>query len=155
MNAEILVKRFRTFLLLTAGISCILTLVELWAEEHTGDAAQMIPFVLCGMGAVATAATLLRPQRATVRLLRIVMSAMLVGSLFGLFEHIEHNLEFALEIRPNAAASVLLMDTLQGANPLLAPGILALAAVLAIGATYYHPALSPRDPGEPQNPRHS
>jgi len=149
MSSETLVKRFRNFLLLVAGISCLLTLVELWAEEHTGDPPQLIPFILCGLGAVATAAVLLRPRRATVRLLRIVMSAMLVGSLFGLFEHIEHNLEFAREIRPNAAASVLLMDTLQGANPLLAPGILALAAILAIAATYYHPALQTRATGGP------
>ena len=149
MSPETLVKRFRTFLLLVAGISCILTLVELWAEEHTGDAPQLIPFFLCGLGAAATAAVLLRPRRATVRLLRTVMSAMLVGSLFGLFEHVEHNLEFAREIRPNAAASVLLMDTLQGANPLLAPGILALAAILAIAATYYHPALQTRATGGP------
>ena len=74
------------------------------------------------------------------------MGAMLVGSLFGLYEHIEHNWEFAREIRPNATFSVLLTDTLHGANPLLAPGILALAAVLAIAATYFHPTLQKQDP---------
>jgi hypothetical protein len=31
---------------------------------------------------------------------------------------------------------------LGGENPLLAPGILAVAAMLALAATYYHPALS-------------
>ena len=145
MTAELLVSRFRAFLLLVAGVICLFTLVELWAEEHTEGVVQMIPFFLCGLGGAAIAAALIRPQRTIVRLLRVVMAAMLVGSLFGLFEHIEHNLEFASEIRPNATFSVLLMDTLHGANPLLAPGILALAAVLAIGATYYHPALQAQD----------
>ena len=145
MSAEILVNRYRTFLLLVAGFSCIFTIVELWLEEHTGDAPQLIPFFLCGFGAAAIAAVLVRPRRTTVKLLRIVMGVMLFGSLFGLFEHVEHNLEFAKEIRPNATFSVLLSDTLHGANPLLAPGILALAAVLAIAATYFHPALQAQD----------
>lgn len=141
MSAELLVRRFRTFLLLVAAFSCVVTVVELWLEEHTGSPPQLIPFVLCVLGAAATIVALVRPQRFTVKLLRTVMAAMLFGSLFGLFEHVEHNLEFAREIRPNATASVLLMDTLHGANPLLAPGILALAAVLALAATYYHPVL--------------
>ena len=145
MNADILVSRYRTFLLLVAGISCVFTIVELWLEEHTGDPPQLIPFVLCGIGAVAIAAVLIRPRRMTLKLLRIVMGVMLFGSLFGLFEHVEHNLEFAKEIRPNASFSVLLSDTLYGANPLLAPGILALAAVLAIAATYFHPVLQAPD----------
>ena len=146
MGAEILLRRFRVFLLSVAGLSCVVTIVELWFEEHTGSAPQLIPFVLCGLGTAAIAAALMRPQRTTLRLLRTVMAAMLVGSLFGLFEHVEHNLEFAKEIRPNATFSVLLADTLHGANPLLAPGILALAAVLAIAATYFHPALQAQDP---------
>ncbi len=145
MNADILVNRYRTFLLIVAGFSCVFTIVELWLEEHTGDPPQLIPFFLCGIGAVAIAAALFRPRRITLKLLRIVMGVMLFGSLFGLFEHVEHNLEFAKEIRPNASFSVLLSDTLHGANPLLAPGILALAAVLAIAATYFHPVLQAPD----------
>ncbi len=145
MSSDILVNRFRTFLLLVAGITCVFTIVELWLEEHTGDPPQLIPFVLCGLGTVAIAAVLIRPRRATLRTLRIVMGVTLFGSLFGLFEHIEHNLEFAQEIRPNATFSVLLSDTLHGANPLLAPGILALSAVLAIAATYFHPRLQEPD----------
>ena len=117
MNADILVNRYRTFPLLVAGFSCVFAIVELWLEEHTGDAPQLIPFFLCGFGAAAIAAAIVRPRRTTVKLLRIVMGVMLFGSLFGLFEHVEHNWEFAKEIRPNATFSVLLSDTLHGANP--------------------------------------
>ncbi len=141
MHSEILIGRYRKFLLLVACFICVGTVVELWLEEHMGNVVQLIPFVLCGLGFVAIVATLMRPQRMTVRALRIVMAVVLVGSLFGVFEHVEHNLAFALEIRPNAVPSDVLMDALRGANPLLAPGILALAAILAIGATYYHPTL--------------
>ena len=132
-------------MLSVAGFSCVVTIVELWFEEHTGSAPQLIPFILCGLGVAATVAALIRPRRITLRLLRTVIAAMLVGSLFGLFEHVEHNLESAKEIRPNATFSFLLADTLHGANPLLAPCILALAAVLAMTATYFHPALHAQD----------
>ena len=142
MSAETLVSRFRSFLLVTAGLCCVASVLELWLEEHTGSLPQLIPFYICGLGAAATVIALIPPQRVTLKLLRNVMGAMLVGSLFGLFEQVEHNWEFAREIRPNASYQVLLSDTLHGANPLLAPGILALAAALAIAATYYHPSLT-------------
>ena len=72
----------------------------------------------------------------------IAMLVGLVGSLFGIYEHLEHNIEFALEIRPNAAVADVFWGALAGANPLLAPGILAFMAILALAATYYHPALA-------------
>jgi hypothetical protein len=40
------------------------------------------------------------------------------------------------------------MGTLSGANPLLAPGIMALTAALAIAATYYHPSLRANERAE-------
>lgn len=94
MSAEILVSRFRSFLLVTAGLCCVASVLELWLEEHTGSLPQLIPFYLCGLGAAAIVIALIPPQRVTLKLLRNVMGAMLVGSLFGLFEHVEHNWEF-------------------------------------------------------------
>jgi hypothetical protein len=67
----------------------------------------------------------------------------LSSRLFGIFEHIEHNFGFALEIQPNATAPDVFWAALGGANPLLAPGILAFAALLALAASYYHPLLHP------------
>jgi hypothetical protein len=37
--------------------------------------------------------------------------------------------------------SAIWLDVLEGAAALLAPGILALAAILATAGTYYHPML--------------
>ena len=56
MSADLLVNRYRTFLLLVAGFSCVFTVVELWLEEHTGSPTQLIPFILCGLGVAAIAA---------------------------------------------------------------------------------------------------
>jgi hypothetical protein len=86
-------------------------------------------------------AVLVRPMRPTLWGLRAVMSLVGLGSLFGMYEHFEHNLEFALEIRLNAVFGDVWFEALRGASPLFAPGILVLAALLAIAATYQHPLL--------------
>ena len=83
-----------------------------------------------------------RPGRGTILILRWIMGLTFLGSLFGLFEHLEHNIGFALEIQPNAALPDIFFEALGGANPLLAPGMLAVAAMIALAATYYHPALA-------------
>ncbi|HEX2619849.1 MAG TPA: hypothetical protein VHL11_06875, partial [Phototrophicaceae bacterium] len=109
---------------------------------HVKETLQLIPFGLCFLGFLAVTAVLLRPQRLTILVLRITMVGVAAGSLLGMYLHLKTNLDFELEIRPNAAIGDVLMEALKGASPLLAPGILALVAVLAIAATYYHPALT-------------
>ena len=133
--------RLRIFLLVASALACAGTMVELWLTEHVGSVLQLLPFVLCTLGIGAVVLVLARPQRRTIRLLRVIMGLVALGGLFGIFEHLEHNLEFAVEIQPNASTSELIVEGLMGANPLLAPGILAGLALLAIAATYYHPAL--------------
>lgn len=45
------------------------------------------------------------------------------------------------EIRPNATMQQSIIATLEGANPVLAPGILTLGAVIGLAATYQHEIL--------------
>lgn len=72
------------------------------------------------------------------------MTVVVAGSLLGIYEHLASNVEFESEMRPGAATMDVVVPALEGAAPLLAPGMLALTGVLAIGATYYHPALGKR-----------
>jgi hypothetical protein len=148
MSAEIVVERLRRFLLILAGLICAATVVELWLIKHTKDPIQLLPFILCGLGLAAVVVVLLRPQRRTLRALQGIMGLLILGSLIGVYEHIASNLEFALEIQPNAATNTLIFKALGGANPLLAPGMLAFAALLAIAATYYHPTLATSKPAK-------
>lgn len=142
MNDAVIVRRLRQFLLGTVALMCLATVGELVLEEHTENAIQLIPFALCGFGLAAVLALALWPRRATVWGLRGAMGVMGLGSLMGLYEHLANNVAFELEIRPGAAASAVLAEALKGANPLLAPGILGLAALIGLAATYYHPALN-------------
>lgn len=142
MSSELILQRLRHFLLLVAGFLCVGTIIELGLIEHWDDPPQILPFVLCGLGLAVVLIVLLRPHRNTIRLLRWVMGITFAGSLFGIYEHVEHNIGFALEIRPNATTGDIFFEALGGANPLLAPGMLAVAALLAVAATYYHPVLT-------------
>lgn len=134
--------RLRRFLLTAAALVFATTVLELWFVEHAESAVQIIPFVLCGLGLLAVAAAWYTPRRGVLLGLRAVMVLVALGSLFGWYEHLAHNIAFELEIHPNATTGDVFWEALSGASPLLAPGILMLAAFLAVAATYAHPALS-------------
>lgn len=142
MSDRTLLRRLRLFLLALAGLVFLVTPVELWLTEHFGTPIQFIPFVLSALGLVVVLLVLLASRRATLIGLRGVAVVIILGSLLGVYEHLIHNLAFELEIRPNAVPTDVLLDALKGASPMLAPGILAFGALLALAATYYHPALA-------------
>jgi hypothetical protein len=142
MSADAVLSRLRVWLLLLAGGLFIGTLLELLLINHTESAVQLIPFVLCGVGLLSLSLALLRPRRAVLLTLRGCMIIIVAGGLFGVYEHISNNSAFLLEIQPNATSAEVFSKALGGANPLLAPAMLVLAAVLALTATYFHPALT-------------
>ena len=136
MSAEEVLRRLRLFLLALSSLLFAGTLVELTLVNHTEDAIQLLAFVLAGIGLLLVLAVLARPGRVTIRLLRWSMLVIIVGSMFGIYEHVSNNIAFELEIQPNATSRQLLWKGLAGANPLLAPGTLAVAALLSLAATY-------------------
>lgn len=135
--------RIRRFLLGLTGLIFALTPVELWLADHTGEPAQAIPFVLCGLGLAAVAGVLLRPQRWTLVGLRATMVLVAAGGVVGGALHLLGNVRFEQEIRPSATLAEAFLSGLKGANPLLAPGLLVIAALIALAASYHHPAMKP------------
>ncbi len=136
MNASEVLRRLRRFLLALALFIFAGTLLELWLVQHFQDAIQWIAFVLAGIGLLAVLLVLFRNGRSAVFILRVCMTLVILGSLFGIYEHVSNNLAFALEIQPNLPLRELWLKGLGGANPLLAPGSLAIAGLLALAATY-------------------
>lgn len=141
MKPGVIEGRLRRFLLVVVAVLCAGTILELLLADHTKEPNQLIPFALCGLGIGVSLAVLWRPGQITIRVLRIVMVGMALGSLLGMWLHFSGNYAFQVDIRPNGASGDSILAALKGAAPLLAPGILALAAVLALAATYDHPAL--------------
>lgn len=141
MNDANVLSRLRLFLLSTSALLFAGALAELWLVGHAETAVQLLPFALCGLGLLVALAALARPGRGVLLALRACMVLAALGSLFGVYEHVVENVEFQREIQANSTTGELVSAAVGGANPLLAPGVLALAAALGLAATYYHPAL--------------
>ncbi|MED5371450.1 MAG: hypothetical protein VX899_10580 [Myxococcota bacterium] len=132
-------------LALTASLPALglAAIVELALAGHTQDPVQWLPFVLAGAGVLTGAWLLAAPSRIGVHITRGTMVLLALGGLFGIWEHLEHNLNFQREIRPNAELAELLSEAIQGGSPLLAPGMFLALTALGWMATWRHPALSP------------
>jgi hypothetical protein len=142
MSDSFILTRLRRFLLMLTGILFVGTLVELVFTGHTQEPVQWIPFGLCGLGLVVIFAALVRPTHFYVRLLQGCMLVIALGSLLGVYEHVQGNVEFRLETHPNSTTTELVGAALGGTYPLVAPGVLAVAGVLGLAAAYQHPALT-------------
>ena len=129
-------SRLRRALRLAAAAVFVVTPLELILTEHTGSAIQYLPFAACAVGLVALWAV---GQVGSLRRTGQALLALVAGvSALGCWEHIEHNYAFVSEIRPNAETGEVVFEALFGASPLLAPGILALAAALAWASGLRH-----------------
>jgi len=76
-------------------------------------------------------------------MVRAMLIVIALGSLWGIWEHVEGNLSFVHEVRPQASTATVIRATLQGGAPILAPAALAAASAVAIAATYASVALAP------------
>jgi len=144
MNSEIVLARLRQFLVFISAGVFIMTVTELVFLSHWSETIQFLPLVLSGLGLLTLSLAYLRPNRGTITALRWSMIVIAACSLIGVYEHMANNFGFRMEIQPNATAWELILATLEGANPVLAPGILMLGAVIGLAAMYHHPSLEVR-----------
>lgn len=138
--------RLRRFLLATAAVVYVGAAVELALVGHVEGALQLVPFGLVGAGLAAVLWVRASASAASVKTLRLVSAVVAAGSLWGIALHVKGNLEFEREVNPDLSLPDALWEAAQGVSPLLAPGTLALAAVLAAAATW-HPTAKERAPG--------
>ena len=132
---------YRRFLFGAAALTFGAAGAELLLVEHYADRLQVLPFVMIGLGLLTTVWAWRAPSLRSIRAVRWTAGAVVLGSVAGIVLHAKGNVEFALEVTPNEPLASLIWDAVSGASPLLAPGMLALAAILAAAATYRHPAL--------------
>jgi len=141
MNSEQVLAKLRQYLLIISAGVFVMTVTELFFLSHWNETIQILPFALSGLGLFTLAVAYFRPNHGTLTTLRWSMLVIAACSLIGFYEHMLNNYGFWLEIKPNATTWELLKATLEGANPVLAPGILMLGAVIALMAIYKHPLL--------------
>lgn len=138
-------QHYRRFLLIVSGFIFLGSVIELIFVEHYESTIQLVPFGLSAIGLIIVLIALYEGGRRALQWLRYIMIFIAVGGVFGVYEHLEHNYEFAVEIEPNITAGKAIVEALYGASPLIAPGILCLGALLAYAATWRHPKLSSND----------
>lgn len=141
MNADQTLSRIRQFLLIIAATVFVMTVTELIFLSHWSETIQLLPFVLSGWGLITLALVYFHPTSGTISILRWFMIVIGLCSLIGIYEHMANNLGFQMEIQPNASFQELVLATVEGANPVLAPGILALGAAIGWTATYQYSTL--------------
>ena len=141
--------RLRRFLIGLAGLIFLVTPVELIASDHTRTPTQWIPYGLCGLGLLCAAVIWRAPSMRAGRMVRALLIVIGLGAAYGTLEHVEKNIAFALEIHPDLGGLELAARALGGANPLLAPGILAIGAVLALAAALSAPGSQPGPASSP------
>jgi len=144
MNSEQSLARIRQFLLIISAGVFVMTVTELFFLSHWTETIQLLPFVLSGWGLIALLFAYFRPSPATIKFLRWSMIVIGLCSLIGIYEHMSNNLGFQMEIQPNSSTWELILATLEGANPVLAPGILMLGAAIGWTAVYQRSGLEHR-----------
>ena len=104
-------------------------LAELSLLGHWGSPVQGAPFVITILAA-SVAMGHLFGARVPRSVCWTVSGMCLLGGAFGVFEHMEHNWEFAAEIDATAGARELAWEAITGGNPALAPGAVGLLGML-------------------------
>lgn len=127
------------------------TATELIFLEHMEDRLQWTPLMLLGVGFLVGGGVAFRPTRTMVTGLRALMGLYVPAAALGVFLHLKSNVEFELEMRPSMAGLELVLESLKGAMPALAPGTMAQLGLLGLLVCFRHPALSAPGP-EPDQP---
>jgi hypothetical protein len=120
------------------------TAAELALLEHVEDAWQQAPLALIGIGCAALAALAVRPSSLGIRVFQLVMLAFMACGMAGIALHYQGNVEFELELQPDAMGFGLFWEAMKGATPALAPGTMMLLGAVGLTYTYRHPAAAPK-----------
>lgn len=138
-------RRLALYLLLFGVIGVGLELVLL---EHYEDPWQWAPIALLALGLVGGGLATLRPSRPVLRTLQALMLGYVLAGGLGMYLHLNANVEFERELRPSMQGIELVIETLRGAMPVLAPGAMVQLGLLGLLATYKHPHLNRSEPGD-------
>ena len=109
---------------------------------HTEEFWQLVPIVLLGLGVVTGVLVLVRSRRSTLRMHQVYMALFMIAGPIGLFQHYNANAEFELEMYPSMGGLELIWESLTGATPALAPGMMIYLGLLGLAYSYRHPALT-------------
>lgn len=134
-------QQLRSFLLGVAAFIFIGAVAELYLLDHYEETQQWIPIILSLLGFAFSVSVWWKPARTSLTLFRWLMGIVAAASLYGMYLHFMGNYQFTLEINPSFSAWEAVWPAMKGSYPLLAPGMLLVAALIGAAGTYRHPAM--------------
>lgn len=143
-----------TVTLLRAALLAVLVLgttgvlIELILLEHLEDGWQRLPVFLLVAALIILSWHAVDRGGLSLRFLQGAMALFILCGLLGLILHFKGNIEFELEMQPNARGMALLWAALEGATPTLAPGAMVQLGLIGLLYTFRHPRLATAARGE-------
>jgi hypothetical protein len=110
------------------------TITELFLLHHYEGFQQLIPVICIGTSLVLMGILSFRKTELLMNAFKLLMGLSALSGLYGTFLHLQANFEFEQEMKPTASFWDLLIESLSGALPTLAPGSMIVFAL--IGITY-------------------
>ena len=126
--------------LLAIGLSGMLT--ELVLLKHYEEGWQILPLFLIALSLVVVLAQSISGTRTTLRLMRIMMTLLIVAGVIGVVLHYLGNLEFQVDMDPTLSQWELFKKVIRAkAPPALAPGAMVQLGLLGLIYSYRHPSV--------------
>jgi hypothetical protein len=132
--------RIRALLLGTLAFGVVGMTTELLLLGHVDSVSQWTPVVLLGASVLLLIWHAAAPSRVTVRAVQVTMILFIVTGGIGVGLHYDGNVEFELELSPEASGFDLMAKTMTGATPVLAPGTMAVLGLVGLAGVHRHPA---------------
>jgi hypothetical protein len=117
-------------------MGCTGALAELLLTGHYEGWEQWIPLALLAVGLISGILWHRLGGNGLRRTLLFVGSALAAGGVVGSVLHLKGNREFELEMYPDLSGVDLVVESVTGATPALAPGALILLGLLAVLITH-------------------
>ncbi|TDQ33363.1 hypothetical protein [Zeaxanthinibacter enoshimensis] len=129
---KIISTKFATRQVIVAALLFMMvgTGLELVLIDHYEDLLQLIPLVCIALAMVLVLVLLFYRTRFTIGFFKLVLGVSALSGLYGTFLHLQANYEFEQEMQPTADDWHLLVESLSGALPALAPGSMIVLALL-------------------------
>jgi len=134
--------RLRGMVLALVLLGLLGVAAELMLLGHYEPGWQRAPLIAVVVALASLGLHGFRPSRRTVLGIRVVMLGLTLVGLWGVVQHFGGNRIFELEMDSNLRGWDLFWESLSGATPALAPGMMAQLGLLGLVYTSRHPSLT-------------
>ncbi|MEP6915967.1 MAG: hypothetical protein ABJC89_09975 [Acidobacteriota bacterium] len=137
-------RTVRRILLLVLMVGMVGTATELLLLKHDEEPLQLVPLVLLAAAMGAAIWQAVRPGRASLTSLQIVMLLFILAGGLGVYFHFVANVAFQREVDPSIAGAALFWKAIAAKTPpALAPGAMVQMGLIGLAYTYQHPSGRP------------